>query len=172
MSRIIIALLMVILFASCKQHPVADQVVFGKVWTGDEQTPWAEAFAIVGDSIVAVGSAKEIEKWMGEQTKQTHHQTILSYPALLIVTHILWKGALPWHRCNCAMQKRHRNLSTGLKPSQPHNQREHGSLLVIGIMKTGVENCHHEIGLILLLNIIRFGSTDWMDTCAWQILPH
>jgi len=31
MKKIIIALLMIIMFASCKQHPVADQAVFGKV---------------------------------------------------------------------------------------------------------------------------------------------
>jgi predicted amidohydrolase YtcJ len=70
MKSIIIALLMVIMFASCKQHPVADQVVFGKVWTGDGEVPWAEGFAIVGDSIVAVGSTDDIKKWVDDETEK------------------------------------------------------------------------------------------------------
>jgi predicted amidohydrolase YtcJ len=68
MKYLIIFLFEVMLFAGCKQHPVADQVVFGKVWTGDEQTPWVEGFAITNDSIVAVGSKSEIEKWVGKKT--------------------------------------------------------------------------------------------------------
>lgn len=70
MKEIIIALLMIIMFASCKQHPVADQVVFGKVWTGDDEVPWAEGFAIVGDSIVAVGLTDDIKKWVGDETQK------------------------------------------------------------------------------------------------------
>ncbi len=70
MIRIFTAFLLVGMFISCRQHPVADQVVLGKVWTGDEQIPWAEGFAIVGDSIVAVGSANEMKKWIGTATKK------------------------------------------------------------------------------------------------------
>ena len=70
MKRLLIILLIVAMFTSCKQHPVADQVVLGKVWTGDEQAPWAEGFAIVGDSIVAVGSAGEMKQWIGKETQK------------------------------------------------------------------------------------------------------
>lgn len=70
MKAISIVALMLMLFISCKQHPEADQIVLGKVWTGDEQTPWAEGFAVVDDSIVAVGSADEINKWVGEHTQK------------------------------------------------------------------------------------------------------
>ncbi len=64
--------LIVILFAglaACKSKPAANQVVFGKVWTGNEKSAWAEGFAVIGDSIVAVGSRNEIETWTGPQTK-------------------------------------------------------------------------------------------------------
>lgn len=70
MKRIFFVLLLVAMLTSCKRHPVADQVVFGKVWTADEQVPWAEGFAIVGDSIVAVGSEEEISQWIGEETQK------------------------------------------------------------------------------------------------------
>lgn len=66
--------LIVILFAglaACKSKPAANQVVFGKVWTGNEKSAWAEGFAITGDSLVAVGSRNEIETWIGPETKVT-----------------------------------------------------------------------------------------------------
>ena len=70
MRQISFAFLLLTFLVSCKQHPVADQVVLGKVWTGDDQTPWAEGFAIIGDSIVAVGSKSEIEQWIGDETRR------------------------------------------------------------------------------------------------------
>jgi len=69
MKKFTPVLFLVILLISCSKHPVADQVVFGKTWTGDDNKPWAEAFAIVADSIVAVGSIEEINKWVGAITK-------------------------------------------------------------------------------------------------------
>jgi predicted amidohydrolase YtcJ len=71
MKKIILILSVIGLLASCKQHPVADQVVFGKTWTANVAQPWAEGFAIVGDSVVAVGSRQEIEKWVGKETRVT-----------------------------------------------------------------------------------------------------
>jgi predicted amidohydrolase YtcJ len=64
-------LLLMLLLTACQQFPVADAVVFGKIWTGNEQQPWAEAFALVGDSIVVVGSRVEVEKWIGTKTTVT-----------------------------------------------------------------------------------------------------
>jgi len=37
-------------------------IVNAKVWTGDTARPWADAIAVSGDSIVAVGSSAEIRK--------------------------------------------------------------------------------------------------------------
>ncbi len=39
------------------------------IWTGDDNNPSAQAMAISGDTIVAVGSAAEIEKLIGEATE-------------------------------------------------------------------------------------------------------
>ncbi len=41
----------------------------GRVWTGDEATPWVEGIAILGDEIVAVGSDDEVLEFAGEQTR-------------------------------------------------------------------------------------------------------
>ncbi len=40
-----------------------------KVWTVDQSHPTAEAVAVIGERIVAVGSTKEIEAWRGSQTR-------------------------------------------------------------------------------------------------------
>lgn len=68
MRKSLLAVCLAILFAACQQHPAADQIVIGRIWTGNPSMAWAEGMAITGDSIVAVGSISEIEKWMGSQT--------------------------------------------------------------------------------------------------------
>jgi len=70
MKKFIPVLLLITLFISCSKHPVADQVVFGKTWTGDDSKPWTDGFAVVADSIVAVGSKEEIEQWIGPNTSK------------------------------------------------------------------------------------------------------
>jgi len=47
----------------------ADLVVFGRVWTGDSAEPWAQAVAISGDTISAVGDSAELAGMMGTGTK-------------------------------------------------------------------------------------------------------
>ncbi|HEV7219997.1 MAG TPA: amidohydrolase [Terriglobales bacterium] len=50
--------------------PAADLIIRNaKVWTGDSNHPAAEAVAVIGDRIVAVGSAREIDLWRGPRTR-------------------------------------------------------------------------------------------------------
>lgn len=44
-------------------------VVGGRVWTGDPANPWAEAVAVRGERIVAVGPREEIDALTGEGTR-------------------------------------------------------------------------------------------------------
>ena len=47
----------------------ADRIfVNGKLWTGDDARPTAEALAVAGDRIIAVGSSREIQALAGPQT--------------------------------------------------------------------------------------------------------
>jgi predicted amidohydrolase YtcJ len=49
--------------------PAADLIVTdAKIWTVDAARPTAEAVAVLGDRIVAVGSESEIAAWRGPQT--------------------------------------------------------------------------------------------------------
>lgn len=68
MKRIYPIVSLWILFSACQQHPVADKVILGKIWTGNQELKWADGMAVVGDSIVAVGSLPDIEKWIGDNT--------------------------------------------------------------------------------------------------------
>lgn len=67
-----ICVLFLLLFASSamSQNQVADVLfVNGKVWTVDKVRPDAEAVAVLGGRILAVGSNSDIRKFSGPQTK-------------------------------------------------------------------------------------------------------
>jgi len=68
--RLTCFVIILIVLAACTKHPKADKIVLGKIWTGNPQQQWAEGMAIIGDSIVEVGSAADIEKWMGGETEK------------------------------------------------------------------------------------------------------
>ncbi len=50
-------------------NPVTLAVVNARVWTADTRRPWAEAVAMSGDRIVAVGSSAEVRKLTGPDTR-------------------------------------------------------------------------------------------------------
>src|SRR5205814_1649948 len=57
-------------FASAQPRPAATLIVANAtVYTVDKQHPKADAVAVMGDRIVAVGSRAEIDLWRGPQTK-------------------------------------------------------------------------------------------------------
>tara|TARA_R110002051_G_scaffold48308_2_gene95274 strand:+ start:22370 stop:24040 length:1671 start_codon:yes stop_codon:yes gene_type:complete len=56
---------------SCEDKSMlADKIITNAViWTGNENQPSAEAFAVIGDSIVAIGSKSAIAAYKGEHTE-------------------------------------------------------------------------------------------------------
>lgn len=63
------ALAMAAFVAAAPAEPPADLVlVSARIWTGDPKNPEAEALAVRGDRIVAVGSDREIQAWKGPKT--------------------------------------------------------------------------------------------------------
>ncbi len=66
---------------------VADlAIVNGRVYTLDEDQPWAEALAIRGEWILAVGTNAEIEKYKGPDTRTIDAGGALSRRASTIPT--------------------------------------------------------------------------------------
>lgn len=51
------------------RDPISIAIVNGAVWTADSTKPWAEAIAISGDRIVAVGSSAEIGRLASPSTR-------------------------------------------------------------------------------------------------------
>ncbi|HLF20839.1 MAG TPA: amidohydrolase family protein, partial [Bacteroidota bacterium] len=70
MYRTLIFSTAIMVSLSLAQNQVAD-VVFSnaKVWTVDKSKPTAEAVAVLGGKILAVGSNAEIKKTVGKSTK-------------------------------------------------------------------------------------------------------
>ena len=61
-----------------------DQILkVSRIWTGDEGHPWAEAVAMRGGEIVAVGSSKEIEALKGPNTWVIEHANAFAMPGLI-----------------------------------------------------------------------------------------
>ena len=61
---------MAALDANAQPKPSATLIVTNAaVYTVDKQQPKAEAVAVIGDRIVAVGSRADIDLWRGPQTK-------------------------------------------------------------------------------------------------------
>lgn len=79
-----LALLIIILLrvpARAQARPAADLIITNaKIWTVDKVRPQADALAIVGERIVAVGSAADVDAWHGPQTKVLDAQGRLLLP--------------------------------------------------------------------------------------------
>lgn len=67
--------------AWAQAQPTADAVVINaRIYTVNSQQPWAEALAIGGDKILAVGSAKDVAAYRGPTTKVIDAQGRLVLP--------------------------------------------------------------------------------------------
>ena len=57
-------------FSQTQRQPAADLIITNaKVWTVDKTIPTAQAIAVLGERIVAVGSNAEVDTWRGTQTQ-------------------------------------------------------------------------------------------------------
>jgi predicted amidohydrolase YtcJ len=67
MRRAVLAALMVIGVGDAQEASLI--VTNGRIWTGEASQPWAEAIAVTGSRIAAVGSQAEIRKHAGKSTR-------------------------------------------------------------------------------------------------------
>src|SRR5205823_13957483 len=71
-SLILISVLACIfsLTAAAQSRPAADLIITNaKVWTVDKSNPTAQAVAVLGDHIVAVGSNSDLNNWRGASAR-------------------------------------------------------------------------------------------------------
>lgn len=68
--RTSILILLAFAAAGCEGPAPADRVLLeARIWTGDPHRPEATALAIAGDRVTAVGSDREIRRWVGPETR-------------------------------------------------------------------------------------------------------
>lgn len=71
-------------YAASDSKQIADTVFFnGKIYTVNEEQPWAEAIAIKDGNIIAVGNLTEINKWQGEHTTKRNLQGKMLLPGFI-----------------------------------------------------------------------------------------
>ncbi|MCZ8215428.1 MAG: amidohydrolase family protein, partial [Cyclobacteriaceae bacterium] len=70
MRKSIYLLLITLLTIACSQQETADLVVKGgTIYTADANNSTVEAVAVKGNKIIAVGTATDLEKYIGEKTE-------------------------------------------------------------------------------------------------------
>jgi predicted amidohydrolase YtcJ len=70
----------------CAAESLAEEatlVVHGRIWTGDDKQPWAEAVAVNGEQVIAVGARDDIAKWVGDDTQVIDAGDGLIVPGLI-----------------------------------------------------------------------------------------
>ncbi|MFK8043093.1 amidohydrolase [Congregibacter sp.] len=101
MARLYVRYLSILMTLACShsvqaQEDAADLVFFGaKIYTMDEATPWAEAVAIRGDTIVYVGSNAGVDAFVGPGTQNRDLAGKLLLPGF-IDSHMHVGSTLPY----------------------------------------------------------------------------
>jgi predicted amidohydrolase YtcJ len=97
--KVSIAAILVVANLACAQMDRADQVYRdGRIYTGNEKAPWAEAVAIKDDQIIYVGSAAGVSEAIGRRTKIYDLEGRLALPGLVDAhTHPGWVALTSQH---------------------------------------------------------------------------
>jgi len=64
---------------AAEQTPASLVITGARVWTGDIENPWAEAVAVDGDTILAVGTAEDLAAYIGSETQ------VITVPGSMLV---------------------------------------------------------------------------------------
>ncbi|MFL5473194.1 MAG: amidohydrolase [Gemmatimonadales bacterium] len=70
----------------------ANLVIYGRVWTGDSARPWAQAVAVSGEKIVAVGDSSSIAAQVGPDTRVIRNGAMVVPGFIDGHTHFIYGG--------------------------------------------------------------------------------
>jgi predicted amidohydrolase YtcJ len=66
-----------------QEGPAERIIKVGRIWTGDPARPWAEALAIRGGAIAAIGTAEEVDRLRGPSTRVDNRPDAFAIPGLI-----------------------------------------------------------------------------------------
>jgi len=70
LAQLLMTVLLLAGFAAAQTKPAADLIVTNaKIWTVDKSMPNAQAVAVIGERIAAVGSNADVDAWRGPRTR-------------------------------------------------------------------------------------------------------
>ncbi len=79
--------------AACSGRSGADLAIYGRIWTGDSANPWAQAVAVRGDSIIAVGDSATVAALVGSRTEVIAPEGAFVTPGFMDDhVHLRWGG--------------------------------------------------------------------------------
>ncbi len=84
MKSLLLLLALLSILAGCSQNEKATLVLHNAtVWTADKTNSWAQAIAVKGDSIIAVGKNEDVELLIGNNTKVIDAEGKLVLPGFI-----------------------------------------------------------------------------------------
>ena len=130
---------LIISCSNSSSHVEADLIIKnGKIWTGDVQPKWAEALAIEGDKILAIGSNTEILnlKSSGTQVIDVQGQTHFAGVSTTRICIFAMADFLCW-KSNCGTRKTPMISRNASNRKRDRCLPEPGSRAETGITKPG-----------------------------------
>jgi len=104
----------------------------GKIWTADDTRPKAEALAVSGDKIVAVGSTKEIGRSLGRHRRGRPQGS--PYGSGFQDSHLHFPGASV-NEVDLVGVESLRNFSGGWRAFEKYILHCHGSRAMVGVIQ-------------------------------------
>jgi predicted amidohydrolase YtcJ len=77
---------------SAASAPRVDLAIYGRIWTGDSAKPWAEALAVSGDKIAAVGDSASVARMAGKGTRVIRNAAMVVPGFMDGHTHFIYGG--------------------------------------------------------------------------------
>ena len=97
-KTVALILLFALAFTCTAYADSADQVVFGRIYTSNEEQPWAEAMAIQDGKFVYVGDAEGAKNFIGDGTDvATYDDGMITASLFDAHTHPATVGMTGWH---------------------------------------------------------------------------
>jgi len=72
--------------------PPASLVIYGRIWTGDSARPWAQALAVSGEKIAAVGDSASVSSFVGKATRVIDNAAMVVPGFMDGHTHFIYGG--------------------------------------------------------------------------------